>query len=71
MLNLRINDYKINSDTNNIILSKVIRDENGEIKFTKDSQGKSRESTKLVGYYATLDKALEGLTRHHLFTGDD
>ena len=69
MLNLKVNDYRITSDENNITVNKVMRDEKGNIKFKEDSKKKITESVKLVGYYRNLEKALEAIQMHHVYSG--
>lgn len=47
MINMKVKDYIIKSDDNNVTVEKIRRDEKGQAK--KDSKG--LEATSLVGYY--------------------
>lgn len=38
MLDMRIEDYRITSDSRNIVLSKVRRDEEGNIRYTETKE---------------------------------
>lgn len=68
MLNIKINDYRITSDSNQIILNKVRKDENGEIKRVTDKNGNEIESVSVVGYYGTLSMCLRAVQRDYVFS---
>lgn len=64
MLNMKCLDYRITSDSYQVIVSKVRRDETGSIKLKTDKvTGDEVEVTSLVGYYANLNKALVAIQR--------
>lgn len=67
MLNMKLVDYRITSDPNNVIVNKVVRNAEGEI--TYDNKGKERVS--LVGYQSNLTKALHMIQRHWVLGGND
>ena len=46
---MRIEDYRITSDSRNIVLSKVRRDEEGNIRYTETKE----ESRADIGYFQT------------------
>ncbi|EEV61371.1 TPA: hypothetical protein ACHH5J_000947 [Enterococcus faecium] len=47
MLDMRIEDYRITSNSRNIVLSKVRRDEEGNIRYTETKE----ESRADIGYF--------------------
>lgn len=66
MLNMKVEDYRITSDTNGIMVNRVKRDEENNIimsinRYTK----KEEESVDLVGYYPTIEVATRGIVRHY------
>lgn len=63
MLNMKVKDYIIKSDDNNVTVEKIRRDEKGQAK--KDSKG--LEATSLVGYYRDLEKALKGIQKNYVY----
>lgn len=65
MLDMKIEDYRITSDARQIILSKVRRDEAGNIKFV-EVNGEKEESKSDVGYYPTLKVCLRALQRDYV-----
>lgn len=70
MLNMKVMDYRITSDTNQVTVSKVRRGENGKIIMTKDKDGNEIEAVSTVGWYASLEMALKGIQKHHTLGGD-
>lgn len=67
---MKVDDYRITSDDNNITVTKVLRDDVGNIKVRQTPKGDFIENSKLIGYYQTLEKALQGVIKHHVFAGD-
>lgn len=61
MINMQVKDYRITSDNSQITVNKLRRDENGSIRRTKDDE----ESLAFVGYYGTLEHALNGIVRDY------
>lgn len=71
MLDMRVEDYRISSDANQVIVEKVRRTDSGEISILTDKKtGEKFESTSVIGYYQTLPKALRGIQRDYLLAGD-
>lgn len=67
MINMRVSDYAIKSDDNNVTVTKVLRDDKGNLKVDKNG----KEVTSLVGYYRDLEKALSGIQKHYVYASDD
>lgn len=65
MINMKVLDYRIVSDTNQVTVSKVRRDDKNEISMTIDKDGIEREATAGVGFYPNLDRALRGIQKHY------
>lgn len=64
MLDMRVEDYRISSDGNQVIVEKARRADSGEISMLTDKKtGEKFESRSLVGYYQNLSKALVGIQR--------
>lgn len=64
MLDMRVEDYRISSDGNQVIVEKARRADSGEISVLTDKKtGEKFESRSLVGYYQNLSKALVGIQR--------
>lgn len=64
MLNMRVEDYRISSDGNQVIVEKARWTDSGEISMLTDKKtGEKFESRSLVGYYQNLSKALVGIQR--------
>lgn len=64
MLDMRVEDYRISSDGNQVIVEKARRIDSGEISMLTDKKtGEKFESRSLVGYYQNLSKALVGIQR--------
>lgn len=64
MLDMRVEDYRISSDGNQVIVEKARRTDSGEISMLTDKQtGEKFESRSIVGYYQNLSKALVGIQR--------
>ena len=59
MLDMRIEDYRITSDSRNIVLSKVRRDEEGNIRYTE---------TKDIGYFQTVSSCLKAIQRDYVLS---
>ena len=53
MLDMKIENYRITetSDCRNIVLSRVILDEKGNIQYTVNSKGEKVEGVSFIGYY--------------------
>lgn len=62
---MKVLDYRIVSDTNQVTVSKVRRDDKNEISMTIDKDGIEREATAGVGFYPNLDRALRGIQKHY------
>lgn len=72
MLNMKVLDYRITSDPNQIIVTKVRRNDLGEVTILVDDKtGVKRESTSLVGYYGNLSRALVAIQRDYVYTGKE
>ena len=70
MLNMKVLDYRITSDSYQVIVRKVVRNENGEVATTIDSKtGEEKENTSLVGYYGNLNRALVAIQRNYVLAG--
>lgn len=65
MLNMKVLDYRISSNENQVMVNKIKRGESGEIAYITDKDGNTSESVSLVGFYANLDMALKGIQRHY------
>lgn len=64
MLDMRVEDYRISSDGNQVIVEKARWTDSGEISMLTDKKtGEKFESRSLVGYYQNLSKALVGIQR--------
>lgn len=57
MLDMKIEDYRITSDSRNIVLSKVRRDEEGNIRYTEAKE----ESRADIGYFQTVSSCLKAI----------
>lgn len=72
MLNMKILDYRITSDSNQVIVNKVRRTETGEIAMVVDKKtNEQSESQSLVGYYGNLSRALVAIQRDYVYTGKE
>lgn len=67
MLNMRVNDYIIKSDDNNVTVTKTIRDEQGNVRTDKNGN----EATTLVGYYRDLERAMAGIQKNYVYASDE
>ncbi|MBM1152363.1 hypothetical protein JQC73_05350 [Enterococcus durans] len=65
MLDMKIEDYRITSDSRQITLSKVRRDEEGNIRYIENSEGQKEESRVDIGYYQTLSMSLRAIQRDY------
>ena len=65
MLDMKIEDYRITSDSRQITLSKVRRDEEGNIRYIENSEGQKEESRVDIGYYQTLSMYLRAIQRDY------
>lgn len=64
MLDMRVEDYRISSDGNQVIVERARWTDSGEISMLTDKKtGEKFESRSLVGYYQNLSKALVGVQR--------
>ena len=70
MLDMKIFDYRITSDSRQVILSKALRNEDGELYERKTPKGKMEEARSVIGYYSNVSKALIGLQRDYVLHGD-
>lgn len=61
MLNMKVLDYRISSNSNQVTVSKVRRDEMGNV--IQNAEGV--EVTTDVGYYLSLEVALRGVQKHY------
>ena len=65
MLDMKIEDYRITSDSRQITLSKVRRDEEGNVRYIENSEGQKEESRADIGYYQTLSMCLRAIQRDY------
>ena len=68
MINMKVLDYRITSDSQQVIVNKVRRNEQGEISVVTDKEGNTSESTSLVGYFGNLSRALVGIQRDYVLS---
>lgn len=69
MLDMRVEDYRISSDGNQVIVEKARRTDSGEISMLTDKKtGEKFESRSIVGYYQNLSKALVGIQSDYLLS---
>lgn len=69
MLDMRVEDYRISSDGNQVIVEKARRTDSGEISILTDKKtGEKFESRSIVGYYRNLSKALVGIQADYLLS---
>ena len=69
MLDMRVEDYRISSDGNQVIVEKARRTDSGEISILTDKKtGEKFESRSIVGYYRNLSKALVGIQSDYLLS---
>lgn len=69
MLDMRVEDYRISSDGNQVIVEKARRTDSGEISVLTDKKtGEKFESRSIVGYYRNLSKALVGIQADYLLS---
>ena len=68
MLDMKIENYRITetSDCRNIVLSRVILDEKGNIQYTVNSKGEKVEGVLFIGYYQTLSMCLKAIQRDYV-----
>ena len=68
MLDMKIENYRITetSDCRNIVLSRVIFDEKGNIQYTVNSKGEKVEGVSFIGYYQTLSMCLTAIQRDYV-----
>lgn len=71
MLDMKIFDYRITSDSRQVILSKAKRDEKGNLYGVKSPKGEYEEARTVLGYYSNLSKALVGLQRDYVLNGTE
>lgn len=68
MIKLKFRDYRVTNDSNQIILSKVIRTADGAFSIRKDGE----EARRTLGYFA-LDKpkhVLKAIERDMIYNGE-
>ncbi len=68
MLNMKILDYRITSDSNQVIVSRARRNEQGEISMLEEKDGTKKESLAVIGYYGNLSKALVAIQRDYVLS---
>lgn len=68
MLNMKVLDYRITSDSSQVIVNKAHRNQDGEISTLIDKEGNKKESQSLVGYYGNLSKALVAIQRDYVLS---
>lgn len=69
MLDMRVEDYRISSDGNQVIVEKARRTDSGEVSILTDKKtGEKFESRSIVGYYRNLSKALKGIQSDYLLS---
>ena len=66
MLNMKLLDYRITSDADNVTVRRVVRNEKGEVLYDK----KGNERTSLIGYQGNLTKALHMIQHHWVLGGN-
>lgn len=66
MLNMKVLDYRITSDADNVTVRRVVRNEKGEVLYDK----KGKERTSLIGYQVNLTKALHMIQHHWVLGGN-
>lgn len=64
---MRVNNYIVKSDDNNVTVFKAVLDEQGNTKTDKNGN----EVTTLVGYYRDLERALVGIQKHYVYASDE
>lgn len=68
MINIKILDYRISNDQNQIIVNKVRKNEHNEIIVKEDDKGNFVESVNLVGYFGNINKAMNGIQRDYVLS---
>ena len=69
MLDMRVEDYRISSDGNQVIVERARWTDSGEISILTDKKtGEKFESRSIVGYYRNLSKALVGIQADYLLS---
>lgn len=68
MINMKVLDYRITSDSNQVIVNKVRRNEDGDITILTDKEGEKKESQSIVGYYSNISKALVAIQRDYVLS---
>ena len=66
MIDMQVKDYRITSDNSQIVVNKLRRDEEGNVRKTKDEE----DSLAFVGYYGTLEHALNGIVRDYTLSDE-
>lgn len=68
-INMQVEDYRIKSDEFQLIVTKIRRDEKGNIRKSKKRNGEGeKDSVSLVGYYGNMRKAMSGIAKDYLTT---
>jgi len=67
-LNLKILDYRITSDKFGVQLSKLVLDDDGQIKIDKKT---GKEMLKQTTYHPSVKSAINKLKKTHVYTSDD
>lgn len=68
MINMKVLDYRITSDSNQVIVNKARRNSDGKITMLEDKSGKKNDSLSLIGYYSNLSKALIAIQRDYVLS---
>lgn len=68
MLQMKVLDYRIASDENQVTVTKVRR-KNGKVAKVADKNGVESESVKIIGYYSNLSRALVAIQRDYVLAG--
>lgn len=66
-LDMQVKDYLIRSNDNGITVEKLVRDENGDTTTRVKPSGETGQSTRIIGFYPTLEHALKGIRKNYLF----
>ncbi len=66
MIDMQVKDYRITSDNSQIVVNKLRRDEEGNVRKTKEEE----DSLAFVGYYGTLEHALNGIVRDYTLSDE-
>lgn len=65
---MKVLDYRIASDENQVTVTKVRR-QSGKVAKVTDKNGVESESVKIIGYYSNLSRALVAIQRDYVLAG--